>query len=111
MTHIDIIRDKCGFIWEFLVEGHAGAGVEGEDIVCAAISAIVHTAIGAMDELVGIRSFTMKDGYTKCSIPLDISENKKHTIKIILESMVIGLKQIELTPEYSEYISVLDEEV
>jgi uncharacterized protein len=111
MTQVSIVRDKEGFIWEFTVKGHAGAGAEGEDIVCAGISAIVQTALGAMDELAGVRSFTVKRGLVRCTVPADIPKVKKEVIKIILDSMAIGLKQIDLTPEYSEYISILDKEV
>jgi len=111
MTQVIIVRDREGFIWEFTVKGHAGAAKEGEDVVCAAISAITQTALGAMDELVNIRSFIIKRGYVKCTVPLEISVDKKFITKIILDSMAIGLKQIEMTPEYSEYISILDEEV
>lgn len=30
---------------ELIVSGHAGAGEPGQDVVCAAVSAIVHTAL------------------------------------------------------------------
>lgn len=111
MINISIVRDKDGFIWEFAVKGHAGADKYGKDVVCAAVSAIAYTALGALDELAGIKSFTEEDGYIKCTIPTDIPEERKSVVKIILETMAIGFKQIRYTPLYKKYMSILDEEV
>lgn len=109
MIKISIVRDKEGFIWEFTVKGHAGYKEYGSDIVCAAVSAVAYTAVGALDDLAGIRNHTEKDGYMKCSIPLDIPRDKKQIAYIILETMAIGFRQIE--EAYGKYVSVLEEEV
>jgi len=112
MTKINIIRDKEGFIWEFVAEGHAQPSKKkGDDIVCAAVSAIVFTAVNALEELAGIRSCSMKDGMVKCTVPVDIPQELKPKVKIILDTIAIGFRQIEYTPSYRRYISVLDEEV
>ena len=112
MTNVSIVRDSEGFIWEFTVEGHAGSSKKGEnDIVCAAISAITFTAVNALEELAGIKSCSMEEGRIKCSIPADISAQLKPCVKIILDTIAIGFKQIEYTPSYRKYISILDEEV
>jgi uncharacterized protein len=104
-----IVRDSSKFVWEFSIKGHAGYGEHGSDIVCAAVSAIAYTALGALEEMTGVKNYTEKDGLLKCSIPLNISDTDKRTAEIILNSMVIGLKQIEYS--YGKYVSVLDEEV
>lgn len=109
MINVNIVRDKEGFIWEFTVKGHARFAASGSDIVCSAVSAIAYTAVGALGELAGISNYSEKDGYMKCSIPLDVSRDKKDTVKIILESMVIGFKQVENS--YKKFVRVLDEEV
>lgn len=111
MIKVHIVRDKEGFIWEFTVEGHAGAARTGRDIVCAAVSAIAYTGLGALQELAGIENYVERDGYIKCNIPSDIAQEKKPMVKIILDTMAIGLKQIRYTPSYKRYISILDEEV
>ncbi len=112
MTKVNIVRDKEGFIWEITVDGHANSSKKGNnDIVCAAISAITFTAINALEELAGIKSYSMKDGCIKCTVPIDIAEELKPKVKIILDTIAIGFKQIEYTPSYRRYISVLDEEV
>jgi uncharacterized protein YsxB (DUF464 family) len=109
MIDIHIVRDKEGFIWEFTVKGHAGYAEHGSDIVCAAVSAVAYTAVGALDDLVGIRNYSEKNGFMKCSIPLDVSRDKKETARIILKTMLIGFKQIR--DAYKKYVSVLEEEV
>lgn len=112
MIHVNIVRDKQGFIWEFTVEGHAGAGEEGNDIVCAAVSVVAYTAVNALDELVGIGDCcTIEDGYMKCSLPVDIPEEKKQVVRVIMDTVAVGFKQIEYTEQYESYISVLEEEV
>jgi uncharacterized protein len=109
MIQVIIIRDNEGVIREFSVNGHAGFAESGSDIVCAAVSAVAYTAVGALEELVGIRRYEEKEGYMKFSLPLDISREKFETAGIILETAAIGFKQIEM--QYGEYVEVSDEEV
>lgn len=109
MIKISVVRDKQRFIWEFTVRGHARFAKSGSDIVCSAVSALAYTAAGALEELAGINSYIEKDGYMKCVIPSDIHEDKKVVVKIILDTIVLGFKQIEHS--YRKYVSVLEEEV
>jgi len=109
MITINVVRDKSGFIWQYIVEGHAGYDEAGKDIICSAVSAVAYTGINALDELVGIKNYGIEDGYMICSIPTDLSPELKEKVSIILETIVVGFKQLELT--YEDYVSVIDEEV
>ncbi|MCX8129346.1 MAG: ribosomal-processing cysteine protease Prp [Clostridia bacterium] len=110
MINISIVRDKSKFIWQFVVKGHAEYDEPGRDIICAAVSVTAYTAVGALEELAGLKGcYTEREGYMMCSIPQGIPESKKQIVKIILETTTIGFKQIELA--YEDYVSVLDEEV
>lgn len=110
MINVSIVRDGSGFIWQFTVEGHAEYADQGQDIICAAASVTAYTAVGALEDLAGIKNiYTENDGFFFCSIPEDITEQQKQIAKIILETTVIGFKQIELTNK--DLISVLEEEV
>lgn len=109
MINICIKRDKEGFIREFTVKGHAGYSKRGKDIVCAAVSAIAYTAVGALNELAGVNNYIEEDGYMKCVLPAHMSDEGKYKARIILETMAIGFKQIECS--YGKYVSVSDEEV
>lgn len=109
MIKVKVIRDSDGFIREFTVTGHAGYSRRGRDIVCAAVSALAYAAAGALEELAGIKGYTERDGYMRCAVPKEIPAEKKETARTILETMVLGLKQVELG--YEKYVSVLDKEV
>jgi uncharacterized protein YsxB (DUF464 family) len=109
MIKANIIRDHNGLIWEFTIKGHSGFAAKGKDIVCAAVSAVAYTAAGALAELAGVSDYTEKDGFMKCSIPPGISAENRTKADIILETLAIGLKQIE--EAYKEYVVVVEEEV
>ena len=110
MINISIVKDGSGFIWQFTVEGHAGYADPGQDIICAAASVTAYTAVGALEDLAGIKNtYTENEGFIFCSIPEDITEEQKQIARIILETTVIGFKQIELT--HKEFLTVLEEEV
>ena len=109
MINISIVTDKKGFVWGFEIKGHAGYDEYGKDIVCAAVSTLAYTAVGAISEVTKIVAYSQKDGYMKCSVPKDISDDDKNTIKIIFDTIVIGFKQIELS--YKGYVKVIIKEV
>ncbi len=109
MININIVRDESGFIWQYIVEGHAGFAESGRDIICSAVSVVAYTGINALEELVGIKSYGIENGYMICSVPTDIPEELKEKVRTILETIVVGFKQLQLT--YEDYVSVLDEEV
>jgi uncharacterized protein YsxB (DUF464 family) len=119
MVRIHIVRDKEGFVREYTVKGHAGAGKHGQDIVCAAVSVIAYMGVNALEEVAGIvlysddgsKGFIEKNGYMRCVLPHEIDPAKKQTVKIILDTMVVGFNQLIETPDYRRYISILDEEV
>ena len=48
MTSIRFSRDKSGRLSGFTVVGHTGYAPEGEDIVCAGVSALSQTAVNAL---------------------------------------------------------------
>lgn len=110
MIDVNVFRDKCGFIKRITIKGHAGYAEHGSDIVCAAVSVTGYTAAGALGDLAGIKAaHREKDGFMVISIPDAITEKQNEVAQIILETTVIGLKQIEM--EYATYIKVLDREV
>ncbi|HPU41136.1 MAG TPA: ribosomal-processing cysteine protease Prp [Acetivibrio clariflavus] len=109
MITVNIVRDKSGFIWQYIVDGHAGYDEAGKDIICAAVTAVAYTGINALMELAGIKSYGLENGYMICSVPTDISPELKKKVSIILETVAVGFKQLELS--YGDYVTVLDEEV
>lgn len=109
MIQAVIFKDSRGVIQGFKIKGHAGFKKAGKDIVCSAVSAIVYTALGGLDELAGFRNFSEKDGLIICYIPENLSAEQSEATDIILKTMVIGLRQIEA--DYNKYIRIRYEEV
>ncbi|MEN8906374.1 MAG: ribosomal-processing cysteine protease Prp [Clostridiales bacterium] len=112
MIEINVIKDEKGFIWQFIVQGHAGYDEFGKDIICSAVTVTVLNASNAIEEIVGIKAddtTKLKDGYVLMSIPENVSKSKKHDISVIMRTTLIGFKSIEL--KYNKFVSVIEEEV
>ncbi len=110
MIDICIIRNRDNQIEKFKVSGHAGYANKGEDIVCAAVSAIVQTAVMGISDVLSIdMEYTQTKGYASFCLPHDISLEQIRSAQIILETMLIGLKSIEL--QYGSFVSIKELEV
>ncbi|MDR3342609.1 MAG: ribosomal-processing cysteine protease Prp [Treponema sp.] len=55
MIVIDVVVDDAGLLKSCSVTGHAKAGPKGGDIVCAAVSVLVRTALRTLSGREGIR--------------------------------------------------------
>lgn len=137
MIVVTITRNNDKKINEFTIEGHAEFEHSGKDIICAGISAVSGTAIIGLERLLGLKpeivveqmqkenkiwAFVKKifglnsdreddsEGvFLKCVIPEDISEEGREKADVILETMVLGIK--DLSDQYKKFVKVLDKEV
>lgn len=110
MIEILITRDVPGNITGIRVEGHSGYEDEGKDIVCSAVSAIVQTAVLGINNVIGLKPFYHQEkGLAELRISSKLLENNIRDLGIILETMLLGLKSIELG--YSEYITIRERKV
>ncbi len=104
MTKVVISR-KRGKIVSVECDGHTGYGVEGEDIVCAALSSVVQTAILGLMRVAGIQvAFQSQDGYLYAELPGELSESARHDADVILETMLAGIA--DLYEGYSDFIEL-----
>ena len=55
MIKIDAVLDENGVLRECKAMGHAGAGKTGTDIVCAAVTVLMRTALTALSGRKGIK--------------------------------------------------------
>ena len=99
----------------FDVSGHAGYGEAGSDIICSAISAIIYTALGYMDEKMRQGDgrqlrFEEKDGHIRWHRDTTIGSLFEKETDAVLEAMVIGCRQIEASYG-TNYVKVQCEEV
>ena len=109
MIKVTVVRSTEGRIGGFFVNGHANFGEHGKDIVCAGVSAIAYTAVGALNNIAGVGSYQEDDGQMVCSIPDKLKRDIDIKAQVILESAVIGFRQIENA--YKKYVIVNDKEV
>lgn len=100
---------KYEYLIAFKIEGHAGFKEEGEDIVCSAISMISQTTlIGILEVLKIDVEYYIEDGFLNLSLEKNSMEEIKKC-QVLLQTMLLGLKNIEIT--YGDYINVRVEEV
>jgi len=108
MITVVIARDKDGNINSFKCEGHAGfkSSNDEKDMVCAAVSAIIYSALGYMEEYYKIKDFIQKDGLIEWIRPSGVGQNIINNISPVLDAMAVGLKQIQM--QYGKNIKVID---
>lgn len=93
MTKVLIRRDRAGHYLSFHCKGHAGYAEEGEDIVCAGISAIVINTCNCLEDLleeqVTIR-YSKDGGDISCEFRTIPSEKAA----LLVDCMIHGLEWI-----------------
>lgn len=110
LVRIHITRDRNKSIRRFEIAGHALFDEKGRDIVCAAVSAIAYTALGGLTNVAAVPfNCNIEEGGMVCSLFDGASGEAALKAETILETMVIGLKQIEKS--YPGNITVIEEEV
>ncbi|NLY30579.1 MAG: ribosomal-processing cysteine protease Prp [Firmicutes bacterium] len=103
MVRIEVYTDTAGRIHGFAAKGHSGFAPHGQDIVCAAVSVLLQTAVLGLKEVADIiPQAEVADGYLECYLAPDQAEQPK--VEAVLQTMLVGLKAIE--EEYGDYVSV-----
>lgn len=105
--NISLWCDEQDRIHQFEVSGHAGYAEAGQDIVCAAVTALTFSAVNGLEHfLAGAPEVMMADGgYLKWTLPLNVNELVLNQAQWILLTMRLGLEGIQA--EYgSEYIKI-----
>ena len=123
MTTFTVVR-KAGKILKFYGHGHTGHALVGEDIVCAAISAASQqTAFGIVNYLkipahIGQNDDTgflyvdleMQDKEANISSEIfnKIVQEKRESLDVLLETMLIMLREIE--KQYPKNLKIFEKE-
>ena len=92
MTKVRIQKHN-GSIVSVECDGHTGYGVEGEDIVCSALSSIVQTAALGLMQVAGIDldyEVREEDGYLKFTLP-PLSKERRRDADMILNTLYLGI--------------------
>lgn len=101
MTKVSIEYKDKQFVG-MTIKGHAGAGVYGHDLVCAATSAVTFGALNAIEDIDADFDYEIdqEDGYVKLTPKGHVSE---HDL-VVLETLILQLKTIEAS--YPEAIQI-----
>ena len=94
-----IVRVTC--------DGHTGYGVEGEDIVCAALSSVVQTALMGLLRIANVAvnyEVNEQEGYLMMELPQNLTERESDTCSVILDTMLLGV--MDLHEGYSDFIEL-----
>ena len=103
------VNYRCGRPAGFRAKGHTGYASSGEDIVCAAVSALTQTAYLGLAEYVGGVTAEQSDGELRVSLPEALSPEGQRAAELILGTMLLGLGSIE--ENYSDYLKIVKKEV
>ncbi|CUH97458.1 hypothetical protein P22_3588 [Propionispora sp. 2/2-37] len=102
MITISPIVNTDRMIVGFSVTGHANAGPHGQDIVCAAVSVLAHTAVYGLER------------HLKREIKLDMAEGNMvfelmdppdELTSVVLETTLLGFK--EIASNYRKFVQIL----
>ncbi len=101
MTTIKLVRNNNGQIVELEVSEHSGYAEKGQDIVCAAVSALTQTALlGLVQYLKTKVEYKVSEGY----LYLNLQGNENELTDAILETMFLGLREVAQT--YKKYVRI-----
>lgn len=96
MLSIKIIKDSSGSICAFEADGHTDLATAGSDIACAAASALVQSAILGCSEYLKISGGLIQEyGHIYFTLPMDLKSEDDAKAQAILNTMLLGLEQIE----------------
>ncbi len=110
MISVSIYRNPDKTIKQFVIQGHAHAADSGEDIVCAAVSVLSQTIVLSLYHIANVDiEHEIKKGYLRCKLPANMTERKSCEAGLLIDTMLLGLKNIQ--DSYPQYIEISDEGV
>ena len=106
MTKVVILK-KNNKIFDVECDGHTNYGEKGEDIVCAALSSVVQTAMLGILQIVGVNIDLKRDdkrGYLRAELSEDLNEEQRHDCDVILNTMLLGIA--DLHEGFSDFVEL-----
>ena len=96
-----------GRILGFSFSGHSGYAEAGQDVVCAAISAVVGMAEATINDVCGAKAkVRVKEEDARISLTLPTSCDEEESVQAVLAGLLLYL--CNLRDEYPDYIEVLE---
>ena len=101
MTTVKLIRSKSGYVG-FEVRGHTGWSINGDDILCAAISSAVQLVANGITECAGEKACVKTEEDT---VRLRLkSESSKESVQVLFEAFRLHMSL--LAKQYEDNISI-----
>ena len=104
---------KCEFFTDndritgFSVSGHSGYAEAGQDIVCAAVSAVVGMAEATINDVCGAKAkVRVKEEDARITLTLPAICDEEESVQAVLAGLLLYL--CNLRDEYPDYIEVLE---
>ena len=95
MITVTVLREEGNPVG-FTVTGHANRGDYGEDLVCAAVSAVVQTAILGIVEVLNLKAgYSISEGDTTCILDRSTNREDCKRAAIVFDTMTAGLRSIQ----------------
>ncbi len=93
----------------FELSGHAEYADAGQDIVCAAVSALVINSVNSVDQFTE-DDYELEQAEDGGFLRLHFTDSLSEKALLLIDSLILGLKGIE-TEYGNEYITLITEEV
>lgn len=106
MTIVTFYVDrKSQGVLGFCAEGHTGFAKAGEDIVCAAISALTQATVTGLQEVVKVPvELQVRDGYLICQLRTPYSDQQWVQSQVLLETLRLAITGIY--DEYQQFVKI-----
>ena len=96
-----------GRITGFSVSGHSGYAEAGQDVVCAAVSAVVGMAEATINDVCGAKAkIRVKEEDARITLTLPAVCDEEESVQAVLAGLLLYL--CNLRDEYPDYIEVLE---
>ena len=106
------IQRKNDKIFHFEISGHANSSEYGQDIVCAAVSAVSQMTLNGLIEILDLKKikYEMNEGLIICDLAgSNLTSEEYEKVNILINSMFVYLKAIE--ENYPKNVKMIIEEV
>ena len=94
----------------FDISGHAGYDEPGHDIICAAVSALVINTLNSIERFTDDETDSVSNEASG-TIEFRFHKRPSHDAALLLDSMILGLEEIEDSSESEAYIDIIFKEV
>ncbi len=103
------VKQQNDEIVSVTLTGHAGYAEHGEDIVCAAVSALTTNAVNGIDRLAKFQPIVeveqVEGGYLYVEMKTDITSEQFFIAQLLLKNLIYGL--IDIETQYPKFINIV----